>query len=269
LDLADEERPEAFLLFAERFGVLGLWPYETVDRHRVFSLDYWVPSVSEGVMTPSRYTVFHGPEEYELDRRGLLGMKYEPVAEWRRWAAWFRAVVLIAYELHNDRLGKRPDWAALDWDLAFDQSRFKSLEHFNSDIALQRFWLARLVQVRFIRWSGLVPVVRWDGALLSLTVALGGQDAIQVHQRGARHDWPDSSLFPALVAQLLATITAGEHIAACSFPGCGRLHRRARKPRLDQPVYCDDCRLIAERERKRRWASRARSTFKAECVLGA
>ncbi len=264
LDLADEPRASAFLAFAKRYGVLGLWPYETVDGHRIFGLNHWVPSVTEGVMTPDRYVILRSDERYEIERQGLLGMMYEPIAEWKQWATWFRAVVLIAFELRNDRIGTRSNWAALGWDFAFDPARYKDSSRFISDVAMQRDTLVHHIQDRFLKWSGLVPVVQWSGKSIALTISLGGNDAVQVPQRGMRHDWPENCLFPALVVQLLATLTAGVHIAACSFPGCGRLHQRTRKPRPDQPASCDECRPIAERERKRAWAYRARSAVKAE-----
>jgi hypothetical protein len=44
LELAGSTEADDFLRLAQRFGPLGLWPYETPDRHKVFGLDYWVPS---------------------------------------------------------------------------------------------------------------------------------------------------------------------------------------------------------------------------------
>jgi hypothetical protein len=102
-----------------------------------------------------------------------------------------------------------------------------------------------------------VPVFRWADAGPVVTLALGGQDAVYVPRHSMLNYWPENSLYPALVAQLLAVLLAGDPLGACSR--CGRLHEREKKARSDQPAYCDRCRASAERDRKARWAAKNRA----------
>lgn len=257
LDLAGDVPDERFVAFARRFGVLGLWEYRTVDGYKVGGVDYWVPSVIDNIMTPHRYQSFTGDEYWAIERAGLLGAMYEPIAEWRRWATWFRAVVLIGCDLRRDLPASRKNWADLGWDFAFDPERCSFAGEFSRDDALQRRYFVGVIQHLLLRWAGLVPVFRWDQTGPALSLALGGREAAYLSLRGMRARWPDNTLYPALVAQLLAVLTAGTHIAACSR--CGRLHPRERKARADQPAYCPDCREIADRQRKARSAAKRRA----------
>jgi hypothetical protein len=259
VELADEDRPDRFLAFARRFGVLGLWPYRTPAGHKVMGIDHWVPSVPEGILTPIRYTVFHtGDERHAVTAAGLLGMMYEPVAEWRRWARWLRAAIAIAFELRCGRVGRRRDWDALDWGFLFDPTWHRDAARYARDPAAQRRELANVVQARFLKWSGLAPVFRWvDRPALSLS--LGGREAILMRRYSMQQDWPENCLYPALVAQLLAFILVGEG-ASCTR--CGRIHQRRRRPPIDGPAYCPACRrqmiLATKRESKRRATARLR-----------
>ncbi len=86
-----------------------------------------------------------------------------------------------------------------------------------------------------------------------------------MRRAAAQQSWPENALFPALVGELLAVISAGQHVAACR--GCGRLHPRDRKPREDRPIYCgEECRLGARRATKRE--SMARSRERATSLSG-
>ncbi len=246
LDLADEQHPDRFVAFVRQFGVLGLWPYTLPTGHKVGGLHYWVPSVTEGIWTPRRYTTFYGDEYAELEEAGLLDMLYEPVSEWRRWARWFRVAVDIALALRVGRLAPRQAWTELGWGSWFDPKRNRrGAHHLATDVAAQRDLFRGDIQNRFLKWSGLVPAFRWDEAGPRLTLALGGRSAIHMPRASMQLDWPENSLYPALVAQLLAIMTTGQPIAGCSL--CGRIHPRRRRPRNDQPTYCDPCRSKARR----------------------
>ncbi len=246
LDLADEHDPDRFVAFVRQFGVLGLWPYELPTRHKVFGLDHWVPSVTEGIWTPHRYTSLHGNEYWELEEAGLLGMLYEPVSEWRWWARWFRAAVTITFELRAGRLAPRQAWTELNLGILFDPKwNPRGAQRLATDVVAQRELFRGTIQKRFLKWSGLVPTFRWDEAGPRVTLALGGRSAIHMPRASMQHDWPENSLYPALVAQLLAVMVAGQPMAGCSL--CGRIHPRRRQPRNDQPTYCDACRPKARR----------------------
>jgi hypothetical protein len=248
VDLADVEDPERFVAFAQRFGTLGLWPYKTPMGKRVFGINYWVPSTVDGIQTPCRYSEPLGADEYlQIRQAGLEMIRYEPIAEWRRWAGWLRTAIEIAYQLRLGRLGTRQQWQALDVDFSFQK-----------DSLQQRADLAQYVQQRLVHWSGLSPVFHWgvDGPRLALT--LGGENTVQMPRSSFQIHWPPNSLYPALIAQLIALITAGKPIATCMK--CGKVHTRSRKARSDQPVYCsDECRHEAIKETKRKSADEART----------
>ena len=259
LDLAEEPDPERFVGFARRFGVLGLWDYRTESGHRAAG-EGWVPSVTDRIRTPHRFAAFADPDEFaEKEADDLLGMMYEPVAEWRRWAGEFRAAVQVAVALRADEGGRASDWAALGLGHEFDPETASPGAPFARDLLAQRRALAAAVQTGFLRWSGLVPVLRWDAGGPRLDLALGGRHAVRQAPAPVGFVWPENSLFPALVAQLVAVVVAGEPVALCA--GCGRLHPRDQKPRPDQPAYCGEaCRAAARRKTKRESARKRRAT---------
>jgi hypothetical protein len=263
--LASEPDPERFVAFVRRFGPLGLWPYRSEQTNekgqaiRFSSLvdrdgrDIWVPSIPVGILTPDRYD---GPipedELLRLDASGLLNMRYEPLAEWRRWASWTRALLQISLALRDGRLGTREQWAAFGIDLADEWwgRRYRDPAH-------QRQTVAQLLQSRFVKWSGLVPAIRWRGERPSFELALGGCDAVLMPRFSMQHDWPENALFPAMVAHLLAIITGESRVAGCTM--CGEPHQRQR---LTQIAYCPLCRAKADRANKRKSAKKRRDREK-------
>ena len=103
---------------------------------------------------------------------------------------------------------------------------------------------------------------RWEAEQPRLALALGGKEAVLMPRTSMQHDWPENCLFPALVAQLVAVIAASQPVAACSR--CGRIHPRARRPRVDRPAYCTACRPEAVRANKRTSAAKARARNRLE-----
>lgn len=252
LELASESEPERFVAFTRRFGPLGLWPYRTEHNKKIFELgDHWVPSIPDGIQTPYRYGgPIPGDEYQSLIASGLSSMLYEPVSEWRRWAVWFRAVLGIALALRSGSVGSREQWAVFGID-------GDSYTRYVSDTKRQQRHLAAIMQFWFLKWSGLTPVIRWAGEHPLLELAFGGDAAVTIRRASMQHDWPENSLFPALVGSLLAIVTANTPVAACAM--CGRTLPRERQPRGDQPTYCDRCRPEAIKANKRRSAARARA----------
>jgi hypothetical protein len=270
LELATESDPERFVTFTRRYGPLGLWPYRSggenekgqairsaslVDRE---GRDIWVPSIPVGVLTPFRYRSL--PAEHDWwtpEGKEMLRLHYEPVEQWRRWARWTRAILQIALALRMGQLGTREQWIEFGIDIFDDWFRKRYL-----DINYQRRQLAAIVQFRFLKWSGLVPVIRWSDERPSLELALGGDHAVLMPRSSMRNDWPENALFPALVGSLLAIVLTGGPIAECAM--CGKIHARSRMPRPDQSAYCDLCRPEAIRANKRRSAALARAASRRE-----
>lgn len=265
LDLArdDANVPGAeFVAFAKRFGVLGLWDHRTPKGSKIFGIDYWPPSIAEGIYTPKvewDHVVYYRlkAEGRHDEAERLTQTRYEPIAEWRRWAAWFNAALAITFDLRDGRSSRVQDWTALGWDIAVTVEDQRGGRRMVS-VDLQRRELMRVIQGRFLKWSGLVPTIQWGDNGPGVSLALGGKDAIHMPRWSMQFDWPPNSLYPALVAQLIAVITAGPTaIATCDT--CGRLHPRTRKVRADQPKYCDACKEDAIRETNARSAAKRRA----------
>jgi hypothetical protein len=265
LELATESDSERFVDFARRFGPLGLWPYRTGQVNekgqeiQIFELtdgqgrDIWVPSIADGIQTPFRYEgPINGSDYRYLNENGLHSMLYEPISEWRRWAGWLGAVLDISQALRLEDVGTQEQWAVIGIgpDL---YAKFK----YARDPKRQRRELASFIQFWFLKWSGLTPVLRWTGEHPSFELAFGGDHAVKIRRASMQHDWPENSLFPALVGSLLAIVLAGRPVASCAK--CGKIHPRMRKPRSDQPAYCPFCQPEAIRENKRRSAARTRA----------
>ncbi len=247
VDLAEADDPGHFVDFARRFGVLGLWPYKTPKGHPIFGMTYWPPSILEGIQTPFRYAKQVDRKELtRIIQAGVRFMRYEPISQWRLWAGWLRATIEIAFALRDGRLATQQQWEALNVDYPF-----------STDLASQQTFLARYVQERIVRWSGLAPVVQWGEAGPSVALTLGGEEAIYMWRSSIQINWPPNTLYPALVAHLLALLTAGTPMAACT--SCGKVHARSRRARSDQPAYCSDgCRHKAIKKSKRKSAAEAR-----------
>ncbi len=95
-------------------------------------------------------------------------------------------------------------------------------QKFARDVIRQRSELVQIIQARFLKWVGLVPAVRWDEAGPAITLALGGRRAVLMPRSSMSLDWPENSLYPTFVAQLVAVLTVGQPLAACKRwpPAC-------------------------------------------------
>lgn len=276
IKLATEPAP-GFVDFARRFGVLALTPQGR-------------PSVSRQVPDAG------GPGQLDEPWCGFA-VNWEPIAAWRTYAAIARAIVHLAMAL---RLGTRIDArrtiedAGLDletdpfsWefqiatlederttrDYIFNlhhrrlSTLVETLDRPGRDLASQRQWLAFWVTHGWIAESALIPTVTWDSDRPQLCLPIGsrppGIDPAGSPPSGINQFlWPPNMLFNILAAHLAAFICSGEPVARCSR--CGELHPRTRAPRADQPVYCDDCRPVAERLRKSKHAAQRRARERAE-----
>jgi hypothetical protein len=272
VELESETDPERFVTFARRFGPLGLWPYRTgktnekgqeirmstlVDRE---GRDIWVPSIPNGIQTPPRYTTLPLPGHEFLtfaEVREALKLRYEPISEWRRWAGWTRAILQIALALRDGQLGTREQWAVFGIDLGDEWfgRRYRDLKR-------QQQAVTQLLQSRFLKWSGLVPAIRWLGECPTIELAFGGPHAVLMPRSSFEQEWPENALFPALVAHLLTIITGDSKVATCTT--CGLPHRRQR---ITSRAYCKDCKEKAIKANKRRSASKTRAAKRQQSRL--
>ncbi len=277
IKLATEPDGERFVDFARRFGVLAL---TTAGR----------PSVSRQVPDA------HGPQQLLDEPWCGFAVNWEPIAAWRAYAAIARAIVHLAMALRRGTpINARRTVADAGLDLETDpfawefqittledertkndyifnlhhrrlSTLVETLDRPGRDLASQRQWLAFWVTHGWIAESALLPTITWDSDRPQLCLPIGsrppGIDQLGLPSSAiSQYLWPPNMLFNILAAHLAAFICSGEPVARCN--DCGELHSRARKPRADQPVYCDACRPEAERRRKREHASRRRARERA------
>jgi hypothetical protein len=198
-----------------------------------------------------------GSEYARIKSQGLQGVLYEPVSEWLRWARWFGAAVQIAIALASGRPASFAQWKVLGYGEVIGNSKDDPWwSDFQRNTTKQRDRITGFVQSRFLQWSGVIPVVGWSGEQVRYTLGYQGEDLYSINQRGARLIWPQNSLYPALVAHLLAVISSGHRVFACE--DCGRLHERQRRPQIGAKVRCSLCGSAARREGKNESARRRR-----------
>lgn len=259
IKLAVEPDADRFADFARRYGVLALSPAG-------------LPAVSPHA---ERYNVLAQTGE---SWQGFA-VSWEWIAAWRVYAANARAVVHLASALRgNSRINATriveaagleddafksefpyPEWGneemASDHFMNLTMRRPSTLA-FNLDrpehtLATQRQWLAWWVTKDWIGHSALIPTITWNADRPQLCLPIGRPPA------GSHEShWPPNTLFNILAAHLAAFICSGEPVAQCSR--CGELHPRTRVPRADQPTYCNGCKPIADRQRKREHAAKRR-----------
>ncbi len=265
LDLADQNDSANFLVYARTFGPLGLWPLRTSDGHPVSGFEeHWVPSAPEGIRTPLRFEA-----ERDLIRlrsaidSGHLDVMYEPLSEWRHWASCLRATARLFVDLVRDKVGRRRDWAMIGFEFGYQGLRWMEYyDDFARNITKQRAELARYVDSKFLRWSGLTPRMEWVSARPQYLLDYHGEDSRAFNAKGMRARWPPNSLFPALVAQLLSLTSVGSKLYVCEEPDCGQLYERVIAPRPGAPVRCRKCAATAHRADKAKWARNHRALVK-------
>lgn len=264
IKLATEPDGERFVDFARRFGVLGL---TSAGRPGVTPQVRGLSSTDQ-VMKP-----WHG-----------CAVSWEPIPAWRAYAANAKAIVYLATALRRgERInaGKIIEEAGLEsdptglsfpsptWGDELTQSDYLhtmilrrpahlayNLDRPDHDHQSQRQWLAWWTTDNWIAPSALIPTIVWDSDRPQLCLPIGRALA-GTHE----YYWPPNMLFNILAAHLAAFICSGEPVGRCSR--CGELHPRTRAPRADQPTYCDDCRPIAERQRKSKHAAQRRARERA------
>jgi hypothetical protein len=118
-----------------------------------------------------------------------------------------------------------------------------------ADLQRQKFgyWLTE----RWLKRAGLVPTITWNEEYPQLGLSVGRRREDQFEH------WPVNSLFRILAAHLAARVCSGTNMATCSH--CGNAYFPLRRPRFDQPHYCEGCQATAPSRRTQRSRVRRRT----------
>ena len=258
---AHGERPEralnACMSFARKWGVLGPCAMGVSGAHAGHK--------------PKSRRVTDGVEWF-----------FEDVQDWTAIARHFEGLLSLAMIIQDGDKGTANDWSSIHPfvgelmefpDLLTGESisirlprpadrSWDSGERFSAELH------------RLIRDAGLAPAVRWDQEKKRayFTVELGGPAAGYRLLPGETDDyekmpWPAGSLYPVLVAQLVAAALDGRLVrcSRCDTPydyaatdwGSGR------QPRFDRSMFCSrECRDETRREQKAKWIRNSRNKTK-------
>lgn len=254
--------PEDIASFARVYGVLGI---------RTDGL----PGIA-----PSRGGVNIFPIGRTEDADGYWYI--EPVAPWRMYSVALRTLFAVAIEIRDN---EKPDWSTLCQRWGLDAFTWESFglpisnigeESVSELYALwvgylapdflihnlrrvgskhQREWLAYFVSDSWIRWGGAVPRLTWSLERPSMMLELSTAP-IEM--------WPPNSLFSVVISQLIQILSGEEfgRMTQCSV--CGRLFLQQIKTGRHERSYCDEHKIEAQREKKRRWARKKAAERKAK-----
>jgi len=221
IKLADSN-PEDILVFAQKWGVLGLCQHSLPSSHRLpTSLEEW-----NSPPDPDRF----------CEPKGV-----EPLIEWRSWARKYRAVLNITWNLNLDKTGDEKDWELLYEDAAYkdDYDVIVSLQA-DSRGLFEKILIQDVVNnylfIGDVRPS--LVLVEFEYAEVQPRIDLGNHGIYR--------------LFGALAVQLMVAVSQTEGFALCS--GCGTAYFPKRRPRAGEGHYCEDCgRKVALRNAAKRY----------------
>lgn len=255
--LADEFDERMFLLFAQRFGVLGLCPVPEGARINGIHFgdpsapEHWYPGVRDGGIPP-----LVDPEVFAHER-----WYWEPIAGWRAYAKEAQSVLNLARDARLSQT--REANPSPPNELAARYSPYPEDETVVLPMII-RSWLANAgITISFV-WP------RAEGPKLVLsTGGIAGPNRRQPVSGALLTDplaqlgWPLHNLFGTLALQLAGALCADDRLVQCAK--CGRIfmHEGAYRPRYDRPHYCSDpCRQDARRETMRKSAAKSRAAKK-------
>lgn len=218
--------PDAISKFAVRYGVLGL-------------CEHLLPSTHNLVISPGSH--FQPPRScLPLGFGNKDGKLYEPVGRWLELAGQARAILALAWALHNDEGSKLEDW----------QSAYRSVydtetaEHVAADAFITTLANKKRRVATVTNWWMLFGGVRvgvvWEkgavGPILGASVV--------------SHIAPPT--FGILATQLTLAVAGAVDLATCSDPKCQRLYlRRGRRVPKGRFGYCSS--RCGSRHRQQRY----------------
>lgn len=189
------EAPDTLILdYARRWGVLALCK----KHHRPVGLPYGLHLSSTE------------PEAQETWGKVYCSAALrEPLAVWRGWARFLKAVVDIAGDLQAGRSGDASAWLLLHQEAAPEAPGP---------------FLQGVVNNLTTEFGHLRPVALWNSGRRRFEIRLSGSFYL-------------AGLPAALTAQLLAVISGGRSLAFCAEPGCGQMFE-AKNRSAGRNAYC-------------------------------
>jgi hypothetical protein len=211
------------LAYARRWGVLRLcahdfpathppryWPSRPVEAHAcpyviIDNRDPRVP-IRQGDVHPCR-------------PRGMVdGQPWEPVAAWRCWSLKARAIVTLAAQLRNGRIGGEQDWRVA-WGY---EGMPSGKGYWTPPRSVDHGWRQLTEMVN--HWIGAAAARIW----------------VERREKRAEVTFGGGGLFGALAVQLAFTMGRTKSLAICDE--CGRGFEPNRWPRAGERHYCPECR---------------------------
>jgi hypothetical protein len=286
VSLATEQREEPFADFVRTFGVLGLTesglpacgsrnemdgPPQLVEPWQGCKV-YWEPLAAyrhyaagakamlclAAALRQSRGTNIVSARSLFLD----AGLAVDPFGTWdrvkricevwqvmsaRTWEEWAEsslghAAIMNLMSVDPAHIAENFTYSSDLYGPLKDPTAYSIVQRNKFGHWLTKFWLRR---------SGLEPTITWRGDYPQLGLSVGER------REELTELWPVNSLFRVITAHLAARVCSGTNMATCSQ--CGNVYFPSRRPRPDQPHYCEVCQATAASRRTQRSRERRRS----------
>ena len=224
IQLADADE-QNILKYARRWGFLELCREHWEPASHIHDCEPFVPF---------RTVVFGTTTAVATEHRAKLLASGEPVSEWRRFARFGRALLNIAGNLYEGKIGSDEDWDTLHFDEAgfigwnYAKDRYKDKKF--PDLDRERTLVASGVNY-WLTGGGVQPNVSWRGLRPVITFECRR---------------PYGKLFANLAIQLMMAVSQADALAICS--ACGQSYMPLRRPKTGQRRYCSNCKPVSRRD---------------------
>lgn len=175
-----------------------------------------------------------GGRFYPDGRSPSGGLLVDPLDDWRHYSAAMRSILNVAAALHQDKMGDEGDWRVI---YARSPEALAG-QYWGNDMSDQRFTL-QLVITELLAIGRVSPAFTW-------------------YEKGPQVLPVSSSLFGALVVQLMLSVSRSDGLAVCS--ACAMPYPAERQPDKQRRNYCPSCRgrKVPERHASRDYRHRLR-----------
>jgi hypothetical protein len=289
IKLASERRKERFAAFVRKYGVLGVTPsglpacgimrgnadppqleepwqgcavsWEPIAAYRFYAAGAKAMLYLAAALQRARGREVVSPRDIfsaaglPVDDRGVWERTTEICRVWQEmsgqtWQEWWEARNGSGVSINLSAL----DPANIAFNFTYSSDLYGPLQDPTKYAEVQRgkfgYWLTEF----WLKRAGLVPTITWTEEFPQLGLSVGAP------RDGLFELWPTNSLFRVLAAHLAARVCSSTNMATCSNPNCGTLYFTERRPRSDQPHYCEACRATAPSRRTQRWRNREHTT---------